>query len=106
MAANTTTTKLTKMSKLYHAINDFYGWSARWKWLDEDNGYCKLIRALRKFDICTSAAVCREKNGAAFKGVRVTNAKQFNKFMMKYQSKYCEKVEVYMSEDELSLSES
>ena len=90
--------------RVYHAINDFYGGNARWRWLDEENGYCRLIRALRKFDICTSAAVCREKHISAYRGVRVTKLNQFFKFMMKYQHKYCEKVEIFMSEDELSLS--
>ena len=88
--------------KVYQALDDFYGGADRWSWIDEENCYYRLIKRLRKFDICTSADRCRELYKRPMTNVRIINIKKFRNFMMKYGDRFVLKQEVD-SESEYSL---
>ena len=88
--------------RVYNAINDFYGGSARWSWLDEEKCYYKLIKKLRKFDICTTEEECRKLYKAPMTNVRILDLSKFRKFMMKYGERFIVK-EDGESESEYSL---
>ena len=90
--------------KVYKALDDFYGGSARWQWVDEEKSFYKLITKLRKFEICTSAEECRKLYKRSMTNVRIINIKKFRTFMMKYEERFIEKLHVE-SESEYSLTE-
>ena len=90
--------------RVYKALNDFYGGSSRWSWLDEESCYYKLIKKLRKFDICTSEEECKKLYKAPMTNVRILDLSKFRKFMMKYGERFIVR-ELVESESEYSLTD-
>ena len=86
--------------RVYKALNDFYGGSAAWSWLDEETSFYKLIKAMRKVDgICTSEEECRKLYKKPMTNVEIEDLSKFRKFMMKYGGKFIEKEDVDASSD-------